>query len=39
MLPATIDELKNIVDTDLLMPPKTTFIEPKLRSALTIYEL
>ena len=39
MLPATIDELKNIVDADLLMPPKTTFIEPKLRSALTIYEL
>ena len=39
MLPTTIDELKNIVDADLLMPPKTTFIEPKLRSALTIYEL
>jgi uncharacterized protein (DUF1015 family) len=39
MLPATIEELKNIVDADLLMPPKTTFIEPKLRSALTIYEL
>lgn len=39
MLPATIHELKNIVDAGLLMPPKTTFIEPKLRSALTIYEL
>ena len=38
MLPTTIDELKNIVDADLLMPPKTTYIEPKLRSALTIYE-
>jgi uncharacterized protein (DUF1015 family) len=38
MLPTTIDELKNIVDKGLLMPPKTTFIEPKLRSALTIYE-
>jgi uncharacterized protein (DUF1015 family) len=38
MLPATIDELKTIVDADLLMPPKTTYIEPKLRSALTIYE-
>tara|TARA_B110000211_G_scaffold5305_1_gene5825 strand:- start:412 stop:1650 length:1239 start_codon:yes stop_codon:yes gene_type:complete len=38
MLPTTIKELKEIVDGDLLMPPKTTYIEPKLRSALTIYE-
>ena len=35
----TIDEIKNIVDSDLIMPPKTTYIEPKLRSALTIYEI
>ncbi|CAM1353245.1 MULTISPECIES: DUF1015 domain-containing protein [Tenacibaculum] len=38
MLPTNIDELKGIVDIGLLMPPKTTYIEPKLRSALTIYE-
>jgi len=38
MLPTTIKELKEIVDGDLLMPPKTTYIEPKLRNALTIYE-
>lgn len=38
MLPTTIDEIKTIVDAGLLMPPKTTYIEPKLRSALTIYE-
>lgn len=38
MLPTTIKELKEIVNGDLLMPPKTTYIEPKLRSALTIYE-
>ena len=38
MLPTSIEELKNIVDTGQLMPPKTTYIEPKLRSALTIYE-
>jgi uncharacterized protein (DUF1015 family) len=38
MLPTNIKELKKIVDADLLMPPKTTYIEPKLRSALTIYE-
>ncbi|ARV13851.1 DUF1015 domain-containing protein [Polaribacter sp. SA4-12] len=38
MLPTTINELKEIVNAGLLMPPKTTYIEPKLRSALTIYE-
>jgi len=38
MRPTTIDELKNIVDSGQLMPPKTTYIEPKLRSAITIYE-
>ena len=38
MLPTNISELKSIVDAGLIMPPKTTYIEPKLRSALTIYE-
>ncbi|WP_428740264.1 DUF1015 domain-containing protein [Tenacibaculum sp.] len=38
MLPTNIRELKTIVDAGLMMPPKTTYIEPKLRSALTIYE-
>lgn len=38
MLPTSINELKEIVDADLMMPPKTTYIEPKLRSAITIYE-
>ncbi len=38
MRPTTIDELKSIVDSGQLMPPKTTYIEPKLRSAITIYE-
>ena len=38
MLPTSIDELKKIVDSGFLMPPKTTYIEPKLRSGLTIYE-
>lgn len=38
MLSTTINELKSIVDTGMIMPPKTTYIEPKLRSALTIYE-
>ncbi|WP_299709066.1 DUF1015 domain-containing protein [uncultured Tenacibaculum sp.] len=39
MMPTTIEEIKTIVDKGLVMPPKTTYIEPKLRSALTIYEI
>lgn len=36
--PATIKQLKNIADQGLKMPPKSTYIEPKLRSGITIYE-
>lgn len=38
MLPATITQLKNIANEGLTMPPKSTYILPKLRSGLTIYE-
>jgi len=38
MLPLNIDEIKHIADENLTMPPKSTYIEPKLRSGLTIYE-
>ncbi len=38
MIPATIQQLKAIADAGLKMPPKSTYIEPKLRSGLTIYE-
>ena len=38
MVPITISEMKHIADNDLTMPPKSTYIEPKLRSGLTIYE-
>lgn len=38
MLPITIDEMKSIADAKLIMPPKTSYIEPKLRSGLTMYE-
>lgn len=38
MLPATIVELKEIADAGQVMPPKSTYIEPKLRSGVTIYE-
>lgn len=38
MLPLTTDEIKQTADEGLTMPPKSTCIEPKLRSGLTIYE-
>lgn len=38
LFPATVEQLKVIADTNLKMPPKSTYIEPKLRSALTLYE-
>jgi uncharacterized protein (DUF1015 family) len=38
MLPLTVDEIKKIADQGLIMPPKSTCIEPKLRSGLTVYE-
>ncbi len=39
LVPITIGEIKGIADAGLIMPPKSTYIEPKLRSGLTIYEL
>ncbi|MGC1631957.1 MAG: DUF1015 domain-containing protein, partial [Gelidibacter sp.] len=38
MIPIHIEEMKAIADDGLKMPPKSTFIEPKLRSGVTIYE-
>lgn len=39
LVPTTIEEIKAIADAGLVMPPKSTYIEPKLRSGLAIYEL
>lgn len=39
LVPITISEVKAIADAGLVMPPKSTYIEPKLRSGITIYEL
>lgn len=39
LVPITIEEIKEMAEARLVMPPKSTYIEPKLRSALTIYEL
>jgi uncharacterized protein (DUF1015 family) len=38
LVPVTVTEMKQIADDGLTMPPKSTFIEPKLRSGVTIYE-
>lgn len=38
LVPITINEMKSIADEGLTMPPKSTFILPKLRSGVTIYE-
>ena len=38
MLPITVNDIKKIADAELKMPPKTSYIEPKLRSGLTLYE-
>ena len=37
--PIPILSLKEVADNNLSMPPKSTYIEPKLRSGLTIYSL
>ena len=39
MYPTSIDELMNIADNNLLMPPKSTWFEPKLLSGLFIHKL
>ncbi len=38
MFPATVEQMKSIANADLRMPPKSTFIRPKLPSGLIIYE-
>ncbi len=39
LYPVSMDQLMNIADTDNIMPPKTTWFEPKLRSGLVIHAL
>jgi len=38
MCPANVEQMKQIADEGLKMPPKSTYILPKLRSGITIYE-
>lgn len=37
MYPTSMQELMNVADNDLIMPPKSTWFEPKLRDAMTIH--
>ncbi|MDO4189574.1 MAG: DUF1015 family protein [Lachnospiraceae bacterium] len=39
MYPTSIQELFNVADASLLMPPKSTWFEPKLRSGIFIHEI
>lgn len=39
LYPSDINEIKLLADNDLIMPPKSTYIEPKFRSGLLVYEL
>ncbi|MFC2135012.1 DUF1015 domain-containing protein [Bacteroidota bacterium] len=39
MFPVSIDDLINISDADEVMPPKSTWFEPKLRDGLLIHEI
>ena len=39
LFPIQIDQIKQVADMDMTMPPKSTWIEPKLRSGLTIYNI
>jgi uncharacterized protein (DUF1015 family) len=39
LFPSDINEIKTLADHNLIMPPKSTYIEPKFRSGLLIYEL
>jgi uncharacterized protein (DUF1015 family) len=39
LFPTAISEIKELADNNLIMPPKSTYIDPKFRSGLVIYEL
>ena len=39
MCPTSIEELFNVADAGLLMPPKSTWFEPKLRSGIFIHDI
>ncbi len=39
LFPLTMDQVKRVADHQMIMPPKSTWVEPKMRSGLTIYNI
>ncbi len=39
LFPVTMDQVKTVADNNMTMPPKSTWVEPKMRSGLTIYPI
>ncbi|MEQ9262270.1 MAG: DUF1015 domain-containing protein [Owenweeksia sp.] len=39
LFPVSIEQIKEVADAGKTMPPKSTYVEPKLRSGLTIYKI
>lgn len=39
LYPVTVEQVKQVADAGKTMPPKSTYIEPKLRSGLTVYKI
>ena len=39
LFPVKVEEIKKVADNHLTMPPKSTWVEPKLRSGLTVYNI
>ncbi len=39
LFPCNIEQVKKVADNHMIMPPKSTWVEPKMRSGLTIYPI
>jgi uncharacterized protein (DUF1015 family) len=39
LFPVSMEQIKTVSDEEKIMPPKSTYIEPKLRSGLIIYSI
>ena len=39
LYPIAMDQVKRVADNQMIMPPKSTWVEPKMRSGLTIYNI
>lgn len=39
LYPVTMEQVMRVADHQMIMPPKSTWVEPKLRSGLTIYNI